>query len=105
VFTLRSHNRIQFDSQLVTLEVHMELADIREAIHRIRMEYLEMPEMKLTLAQMRRLMNLPVDSCEVALATLVDTGFLVRRQDGAFVRGPALVSAVVARTESLARTL
>jgi hypothetical protein len=50
------------------------------------MEYIEMPEMKLTLAQMRCLMNLPIDSCEVALATLVDSGFLVRRQDGAFVR-------------------
>ena len=67
----------------------MELADIREALHRIRMEYLEMPEMKLTLAQTRRLMNLPLEATEVALATLVDTGFLVQRHDGAFVRGPA----------------
>jgi DNA-binding IclR family transcriptional regulator len=64
-----------------------------------------MPEMKLTLAQMRRLMNLPVDSCEVALTTLVDTGFLVRRQDGAFVRGPALVAEFLARMDSLARTM
>ena len=83
----------------------MELADIREALHRIRMEYVEMPEMKLTLAQMRRLMNLPIDTCEVALATLVDSGFLVRRQDGAFVRGPALVSVVLNKMESLARTM
>jgi hypothetical protein len=83
----------------------MELADIREALHRIRMEYVEMPEMKLTLAQMRRLMNLPIDACEVALATLVDSGFLVRRQDGAFVRGPAMVSAVLNQMESLARTM
>ena len=66
----------------------MELADIREALHRIRMEYLEMPEMKLTLAQTRRLMNLPLEATEVALATLVDTGFLVQRHDGAFVRRP-----------------
>ncbi len=64
-----------------------------------------MPEMKLTLAQMRRLMNLPIDTCEVALATLVDSGFLVRRQDGAFVRGPALVSVVLTQMESLARTM
>ena len=83
----------------------MELADIREALHRIRMEYVEMPEMKLTLAQNRRLMNLPLDSCEVALASLVDSGFLVRRQDGAFVRGPALVSAGLNQMESLARTM
>lgn len=64
-----------------------------------------MPEMKLTLAQMRRLMNLPIDSCEVALAALVDSGFLVRRKDGAFVRGPALVSAILSQVESLARTM
>ena len=83
----------------------MELEDIREALHRIRMEYVEMPEMKLTVAQMRRLMNLPIDTCEVALATLVDSGFLVRRQDGAFVRGPALVSVVLNKMESLARTM
>ena len=83
----------------------MELVDIREALHRIRMEYVEMPEMKLTVAHMRRLMNLPIDTCEVALATLVDSGFLVRRQDGAFVRGPALVSVVLNKMESLARTM
>ena len=83
----------------------MELADIRIALHRIRMEYVEMPEMKLTLAQMRRLLNLPVDACEVALATLVDTGFLVRRPDGAFVRGPALVSSILTQMEALARTM
>jgi hypothetical protein len=73
----------------------VELTEIREALHRIRMEYVEMPEMKLTLLQMRRLMNLPIDVCEVALATLVDSGFLVRRPDGAFIRGPAFVSTVL----------
>lgn len=83
----------------------MELADIREALHRIRMEYVEMPEMKLTLLQMRRLMNLPIDVCEVALATLVDSGFLVRRPDGAFIRGPAFVSAVVPHKATFAQTM
>jgi hypothetical protein len=82
----------------------MELTEIRDALHRIRMEYAEMPEMKLTLAQMRRLLNLPIEPCEIALATLVDTGFLVHRQDGAFVRGPALASDVLGQIESLART-
>jgi len=83
----------------------MELAEIREAIHRIRREYLEMPEMKLTLPQMRRLLNLQVDACEAALGTLVDTGFLIRRQDGAFVRGPALVSPTVRHMESPVGTM
>jgi len=83
----------------------MELTDIRDALHRIRTEYVEMPEMKLTLAQMRRLLNLPLEPCEVALASLVDSGFLVRRQDGAFVRGPALVSVVQNRLDALARAM
>ena len=83
----------------------MELADIREAQLRIRMEYIEMPEMKLTLKQIRRLLNLQVESCEVALATLIESGFLVRCGDGAFVRGPALTSADTSRVESLARAM
>ena len=83
----------------------MELADIKEALHRIRMEYVEMPEMKLTLSQTRRLMNLPVDVCEVALATLVDSGFLVRRPDGAFIRGPAFVATVLQQKERLSHNL
>ena len=65
----------------------MELANIRYAMTRIQMEYIEMPEMKLTLAQVRRLLNLPIDDCEVALATLVQSGFLRQASDSAFLRG------------------
>jgi hypothetical protein len=83
----------------------MELTEIRDALHRIRMEYVEMPEMKLTLAQMCRLLNLPLEPCEVALASLVDSGFLVQRRDGAFVRGPALVSVVQTHLDALARAM
>ena len=50
------------------------------------MEYVEMPEMKLTLRQTRRLFNLSTDACAVALATLVDVGFLVQSREGAFLR-------------------
>jgi hypothetical protein len=64
----------------------MEFSEVREALLRIQMEYTEMPEMKLTLLQARRLMNLPLDACEVALATLVQTGFLVQSRTGAFLR-------------------
>jgi hypothetical protein len=67
----------------------MELSEVREALLRIQMEYTEMPEMKLTLPQARRLMNLPLDACEVALATLVQTGFLVQSRAGAFLRARA----------------
>jgi hypothetical protein len=83
----------------------MELINLQDALHRIRMEYTEMPEMRLTTAQMRRLLNLPIDVCEGALASLVDSGFLVRRRDGSFVRGSALVSAVFAPIEAHARVM
>ena len=68
----------------------MELSDIRQALMRIRVEYTEMPEMKLTMPQLRRLMNLPGEACEVALASLVESGFLVRSRDGSFLRGPGV---------------
>ena len=68
----------------------MELANIRYAMTRIQMEYIEMPEMKLTLAQVRRLLNLPIDDCEVALATLVRSGFLKQASDSAFLRGGSI---------------
>jgi hypothetical protein len=51
------------------------------------MEYLEMPDLKLTLPQARRLFALPLDQCESALESLVAGGFLARTRDGAFMRG------------------
>ena len=61
--------------------------DQEEAILRIAMEYLEMPDLKLTLAQARRLWNYPADVCDRALSALVARGFLVRTATGAFLRG------------------
>jgi hypothetical protein len=54
--------------------------------HRIRMEYREMPDLKLTLWQAGRLWNAPHDLCEVALQRLVLTGFLYQAKDGQFLR-------------------
>jgi hypothetical protein len=64
----------------------MELREVKEALSRIRNEFTEMPEMKLTMPQVSRLLCLPTAACEVALATLVDTGFLIRTENGSFVR-------------------
>ncbi len=72
----------------------MDLQTIQAALARIRSEYTEMPEMKLTLHQIRRLLNVPADACEVALAALVESGFLARREDGSFGRpGPVAADA------------
>lgn len=68
----------------------MDGLQMREALHRIQMEYLEMPELKLTLGQARRLWNLPADLCDPALDALVERGFLIQTRDGAFLRRSAV---------------
>jgi hypothetical protein len=64
----------------------MERQQIDEAMALMRMEFLEMPELKLTLYQARRLWNLPADVCEVALSTLVRSEFLVVTREGSYLR-------------------
>jgi hypothetical protein len=56
------------------------------AFIRIQVEYIEMPDLKLTPAQIRRLCDLPSDVCEPALAALEQAGFLRRAPDGRLVR-------------------
>jgi len=63
----------------------VEAVDI-ETLNRIQLEYLEMPDMKLTLPQAGRLWSLRLDVCHRALQLLVDRGFLVRSRDGGFLR-------------------
>lgn len=62
------------------------LQECNEAMTRIAMEYIEMPDMKLTAAQARRLWNIPAEVCDRALAALVARGFLVQTRTGAFLR-------------------
>jgi hypothetical protein len=60
--------------------------DWRHAFTRIQIEYIEMPDLKLTSAQIRRLCDLSLDVCEPAIAALERSGFLWRAHDGRFVR-------------------
>jgi hypothetical protein len=53
---------------------------------RIEIEYIEMPDLKLTLPQLRRLCALPLDVCETAVAELVRVGFLGQTGEGMFLR-------------------
>ncbi len=53
---------------------------------RIRGDFLEMPCLRLTLRQAMRLWALDAVSCDVALRTLIEDGFLRRTRQGAFVR-------------------
>lgn len=45
-------------------------------VDRVRMDFMEMPEMELTLPQAVRLWTLGMDDCRFVIDALVDTGFL-----------------------------
>ena len=64
----------------------MELQRVRDVMSRIEMEYLEMPDLKLTYGQARRLFGLPAELCDRALDVLVFEGVLRRTADGAFLK-------------------
>lgn len=57
-----------------------------EVLRRVQCEFLEMPGLRLTDAQARRLWGLDAASCESLLSTLVEAKFLFRTRDGAFMR-------------------
>jgi hypothetical protein len=64
---------------------------LNDARIRIQIEYIEMPGLKLTLAQIGRLCGLSSEVCEPAVSLLVSHGFLAATRDGSFLRrGPAV---------------
>ena len=60
--------------------------DLRELTRRVRAEYNEMPGLRLTEPQARRIWNLDAMRCQAVLHSLVESEFLRRTPDGAFVR-------------------
>lgn len=63
---------------------HEEVSDV--ILQRIYGEFLEMPGMRLTLSQARRLWGLDERTCQVLLEYLVDTKFLSRSAHGNYGR-------------------
>src|SRR6476661_4471594 len=57
-----------------------------DVLRRVQGEFLEMPGLRLTEAQARRLWNLDQASCAALLGALVDANFLFQTRDGAFMR-------------------
>jgi hypothetical protein len=57
-----------------------------EVLRRVRGEFLEMPGLRLTEVQARRLFLLDAAACSACLGALVDANFLFRTRDGAFMR-------------------
>jgi hypothetical protein len=64
----------------------MQITQVEDAAELIQMEYAEMPGLKLTFWQARRLWNLSEDVCERALAVLTRSGFLAQTADGSYIR-------------------
>jgi len=59
---------------------------IDEVLQRIQGEFVEMPGLRVTAAQARRLWSLERDVCDALLGALVDAKFLARTRDGAYIR-------------------
>jgi hypothetical protein len=57
-----------------------------EVLRRVQGEFLEMPGLRLTPAQARRLWGLDATACDALLSELVNAKFLFRTRDGAFMR-------------------
>ena len=65
----------------------MDTALYRRAFGRIRVEYLEMPGMRLTPAQVQRLFGVDAAICTRVLDDLVLAKFLHADDDGVYARG------------------
>jgi hypothetical protein len=57
-----------------------------DVLRRVQGEFLEMPGLRLTQPQARRLWGLDAASCDALLGALVEANFLFRTRDGAFMR-------------------
>ena len=74
----------------------------RQAFDRIRAEYLEMPGMRLTPAQVERLSGVDVSICALVLDDLLRAQFLYKGLDGSYARpsdGGGQVRSRMARAE------
>ena len=67
----------------MTPEQHRQIDDV---LRRVQGEFLEMPGLRLTGAQARRLWGLDAAMCEALLSALVDAKFLFKTRDGAFMK-------------------
>jgi hypothetical protein len=59
-----------------------------DLLRRVRGEYGEAPNLRLTPSQAQRLFGLDPPACVAVLDALVNESFLSRTQDGLFVRAP-----------------
>ena len=80
----------------------MEFLEVDDAVTLMHMEYAEMPGLRLTFSQARRLWNLTHEVCERALAALTGSGFLEQRRDGTYVRTGSSTDSIHRKTPLVA---
>jgi hypothetical protein len=59
---------------------------MRKTLERLRGEFMEMPGLRLTAAQVQRLCGIDRALCDAILSTLVDERFLVAKPDRTYAR-------------------
>ena len=60
--------------------------EYNDVLQRVQGEFLEMPGLRLSESQARRLWGLDAEQCRELLGALVDTRFLLITRDGTFLR-------------------
>jgi hypothetical protein len=73
-------------AQLCAMSSTIDTVPYRQAFERIRAEYAEMPGMRLTAAQVKRLSGVGLAVCRQVLDDLVRARFLEARPDGSYSR-------------------
>ena len=64
----------------------MDSPSFQQALIAIQAEFVDMPELRLSVGQLARVGMLPTDVCKAAVSALVATGFLVEAANGSFSR-------------------
>jgi hypothetical protein len=60
--------------------------NLPELVRLVRAEFLEMPGLRVTARQARRLWRIDERSCAAVMSALVDARFLAVTRDGSFIR-------------------
>jgi hypothetical protein len=68
------------------LTISVQPQPLEDLLRRIQGEYIEMPGLRLTIAQAQRLWGLDRAECDAVVGALVDAKFLIRNRDGTFAR-------------------
>ncbi len=68
------------------LPIDLQALEFEKLVERVRSEFLEMPGLRLTMAQAARLWGLDLRSCEAVVDALIRCEFLQRTASGAVAR-------------------